>query len=158
MRLLETAVRTGTGRTAALPVATYGKTGTTQNYRDALFVGFAGDLVVGVWVGNDDNTPMNGVTGRTLPADIWKAFMEAALPLDDMPRAEPVENEIDVAREVLRGLIDEDAVIEDAQAAIDAATEALDAMDAPDGPPPPPVDEPFVEEPSPVEEPFDGGG
>ena len=78
--LLETAVRAGTGSTARLPITAYGKTGTTQNYRDALFIGFAGDLVVGVWVGNDDNDPMNGVTGRTLPAQIWRQFMMGALP------------------------------------------------------------------------------
>ncbi|MCA3571174.1 transglycosylase domain-containing protein, partial [Bradyrhizobium sp.] len=78
--LLETAVRAGTGDSARLPIKAYGKTGTTQNYRDALFVGFAGDLVVGVWVGNDDNRPMNGVTGRTLPAQIWRRFMMRALP------------------------------------------------------------------------------
>jgi penicillin-binding protein 1A len=50
----------------------FGKTGTTQDHRDALFVGYAGGLVVGVWVGNDDNTPMPGVTGGALPARIWR--------------------------------------------------------------------------------------
>ncbi len=78
--LLETAVRAGTGDTARLPIKAYGKTGTTQNYHDALFLGFAGDLVVGVWVGNDGNESMNGVTGRTLPAAIWRKFMMGALP------------------------------------------------------------------------------
>jgi membrane peptidoglycan carboxypeptidase len=53
------AINRGTGRNAAmLPIANFGKTGTTQDYRDALFVGYAGDLVVGVWIGNDDNTPL----------------------------------------------------------------------------------------------------
>lgn len=79
-QLLLSAVRNGTGSTARLPIAAYGKTGTTQDYRDALFVGYAGDLVVGVWVGNDDNKPMNGVTGAGLPAYIWKSFMLGALP------------------------------------------------------------------------------
>ena len=60
-------------------VPTYGKTGTTQNYRDALFIGFAGDLVVGVWFGNDDNSPMNGVVGGGVPARTWKRFMQRAL-------------------------------------------------------------------------------
>ena len=45
-----------------------GKTGTTQNGRDAWFVGYAGDYVAGVWLGNDDNRPMKGVSGSTLPA------------------------------------------------------------------------------------------
>ncbi|MFN7051878.1 MAG: penicillin-binding protein, partial [Gemmobacter sp.] len=57
------AVNRGTGRAASLAVPNYGKTGTSQDYRDALFVGYAGDLVVGVWVGNDDNTPLGGITG-----------------------------------------------------------------------------------------------
>lgn len=76
--LLWTATNQGTGRGAALGIPTFGKTGTTQNHRDALFVGFAGGLVAGVWVGNDDDTPMRGVTGGSLPAAIWARFMSAA--------------------------------------------------------------------------------
>jgi penicillin-binding protein 1A len=57
----------------------FGKSGTTQDHRDALFVGYAGGLVVGVWVGNDDNTPVPGITGGGLPARIWKDFMSQAL-------------------------------------------------------------------------------
>lgn len=78
-RLLRAAINRGTGRAATLSVANYGKTGTTQDHRDALFVGYAGDLVVGVWVGNDDNSPLNGVSGGGLPARIWRDFMSAAL-------------------------------------------------------------------------------
>ena len=50
-----------------------GKTGTTQNSQDAWFVGFTTDYVTGVWVGNDDNSPTRGVTGGTLPAEIWRS-------------------------------------------------------------------------------------
>src|SRR6187551_269151 len=78
-RMLRQAVNRGTGRAAMLSVPNFGKTGTTQDHRDALFVGYAGGLVVGVWVGNDDNTPMPGVTGGGLPARIWKDFMSQAL-------------------------------------------------------------------------------
>ena len=77
-RLLRTAINSGTGRAAQLPGPNFGKTGTTQNNRDALFVGYAGDLVVGVWIGNDDNTPLKGISGGGLPARIWKAFMRRA--------------------------------------------------------------------------------
>ena len=77
--LLGHAVEHGTGRRARLSVPTFGKTGTTQDYRDAVFVGMAGDLVTGVWLGNDDNTPMRDVTGGTLPAEIWARFMADAL-------------------------------------------------------------------------------
>ena len=76
--LLWTATNQGTGRGAALGIPTFGKTGTTQNHRDALFVGFAGGLITGVWVGNDDDTPMRGVTGGSLPAAIWARFMGSA--------------------------------------------------------------------------------
>jgi len=79
--LLRAAINRGTGEAAELPIANHGKTGTTQDYRDALFVGYAGDLVVGVWVGNDDNSPLDGVTGGALPARIWKDFMTGALSL-----------------------------------------------------------------------------
>lgn len=84
--MLRAAINRGTGRAAMLPVANFGKTGTTQDYRDALFVGYAGDLVVGVWVGNDDNSPMKGITGGSTPARIWKDFMRGALALAPAPR------------------------------------------------------------------------
>ena len=77
--MLRAAINKGTGRAATLSIANYGKTGTTQDNRDALFVGYAGDLVVGVWIGNDDNSPLNGVTGGGLPARIWRDFMRGAL-------------------------------------------------------------------------------
>ena len=79
MDLLLEAVRSGTGRAASLDVPVFGKTGTTQDHRDAWFIGFAEDLVVGVWVGNDDNAPMRGVTGGKLPAKIWQSFVADAL-------------------------------------------------------------------------------
>jgi penicillin-binding protein 1A len=80
--LLWAAANEGTGRRAALATPTFGKTGTTQENRDALFVGFAGDLVVGVWVGRDDNKSLGKVSGGTLPATIWKNFMGPALAVD----------------------------------------------------------------------------
>jgi len=87
--MLRAAINRGTGRAAVLPIANFGKTGTTQDYRDALFVGYAGDLVVGVWVGNDDNTPLNGITGGSLPARIWADFMRSALKIEAAPAPEP---------------------------------------------------------------------
>lgn len=81
-QLLATTVQSGTGRGARVPVPAYGKTGTSQDFRDAWFVGFAGNLVVGVWVGNDDNTSMRGVTGGSLPATIWQRFVNEARKID----------------------------------------------------------------------------
>ncbi|HEY1632777.1 MAG TPA: PBP1A family penicillin-binding protein [Rhizomicrobium sp.] len=76
--MMET-VRTGTGRSARLDERpTAGKTGTTQDYHDAWFVGFTSDLVTGVWIGNDDYKPMTKATGGGLPAHIFKSFMEQA--------------------------------------------------------------------------------
>ena len=74
--LLRGVVEHGTGRAAALDRFAAGKTGTTQDYRDAWFIGFDDSLTVGVWVGNDDHSPMRGVTGGSLPATIWKDFMQ----------------------------------------------------------------------------------
>ncbi len=73
--LLWHAANYGTGRTAALSQPTFGKTGTSQGGRDALFVGFAGDLVAGVWVGRDDNDRVRGSSGGQIPAAIWRDFM-----------------------------------------------------------------------------------
>ncbi len=77
--MMHEVMRTGTGRRAALglhPAA--GKTGTTQDFRDAWFVGFTGHVVGGVWVGNDDARTMNKVAGGSLPADIWREAMRVA--------------------------------------------------------------------------------
>jgi penicillin-binding protein 1A len=80
--LLYAAANNGTGKRAALAVPTFGKTGTTQENRDALFIGFAGDLVVGVWVGRDDNKSLGKISGGTVPAEIWRNFMTSALAVD----------------------------------------------------------------------------
>ncbi|MEL6519091.1 MAG: penicillin-binding transpeptidase domain-containing protein, partial [Pseudomonadota bacterium] len=74
--MMSEVVNGGTGGRAALPdrpVA--GKTGTTQAARDAWFLGFSADYVAGVWMGYDDNTPLTGVTGGGLPAEIWRETM-----------------------------------------------------------------------------------
>src|SRR5947209_17584554 len=73
--LLASVVREGTGRAARINGPVEGKTGTSQNHKDAWFIGFTNDIVVGVWVGNDDNTPTRGVTGGDLPARIWNEFV-----------------------------------------------------------------------------------
>jgi penicillin-binding protein 1A len=80
--LLQGVVGEGTGKAARIPnIPVAGKTGTTQEYRDAWFIGFTPDIVVGVRVGNDDNTPMNRVVGGDLPANIWHDFVGRALPI-----------------------------------------------------------------------------
>ncbi len=77
--LMTEVVASGTGKAAKLlDRPTAGKTGTTQDFRDAWFVGFTGDLVTGVWVGNDNNSAMVHATGGGLPAHIFHSFMESA--------------------------------------------------------------------------------
>ena len=71
-KMLVKVIDKGTGKRAKTRGFAAGKTGTTQDYRDAWFVGFTDEYVIAVWVGNDDNSPMKGITGGTLPADIWK--------------------------------------------------------------------------------------
>ncbi|HYD25752.1 MAG TPA: transglycosylase domain-containing protein [Croceibacterium sp.] len=88
-RMLRQAINRGTGRAAMLDGPNFGKTGTSQDNRDALFVGYAGNLVVGVWVGNDDNTPLAGIAGGGLPARIWRDFMQQALGERATPRPRP---------------------------------------------------------------------
>jgi penicillin-binding protein 1A len=94
-QMLRAAINGGTGRAARLSIPNYGKTGTTQDNRDALFVGYAGDLVVGVWVGNDDNSPLSGgVSGGGIPAQIWRDFMTQAQGVKGRPgKSVPVERD-----------------------------------------------------------------
>ena len=77
--LLRGVVADGTGKAANPGWTAAGKTGTSQGFRDAWFVGYAGDLVTGVWMGNDNGARMKEVTGGKLPARLWRDFMTAAL-------------------------------------------------------------------------------
>jgi penicillin-binding protein 1A len=107
-------VTEGTGRAAAISGhEAAGKTGTTQDYRDAWFIGFTGDYVTTVWVGNDDNKPMRNVTGGSIPAEIWKAVMTSAE--DGLP-AKPLDKSTPQAPEDENGVItaeNGDATVED---------------------------------------------
>lgn len=93
--LLQSVVTAGTGRRASLGEREVGgKTGTSQNFRDAWFIGFTADITAGAWVGNDDDSPMKRVTGGAIPAEIWKKFMEKAhedAPLRPLPTGPRLE-------------------------------------------------------------------
>jgi penicillin-binding protein 1A len=80
--LLVNTVDQGTGKAARLSAPVAGKTGTTQDYRDAWFIGFTADIIVGIWLGNDDNAPMERVSGGDLPAKIWRDYITSAYRLE----------------------------------------------------------------------------
>jgi penicillin-binding protein 1A len=77
--MMEQTLISGTARKAEIPGWTAaGKTGTSQDFRDAWFVGYTAKLVTGVWLGNDDNSPTRKATGGGLPVEVWTRFMRAA--------------------------------------------------------------------------------
>lgn len=112
--LLSAAVNEGTGRSAALSVETFGKTGTTQDNRDALFLGYAEGLVAAVWMGNDDNTPNPGLAGGGAPARVWRDFMAQALGVAAKPKpvVEDVGNESELLGDEDGNFIDQPIEIE----------------------------------------------
>lgn len=144
MQLLQSVVRNGTGNAARLPMPAWGKTGTTQNHRDALFIGFAGDLVVGIWVGNDDNSPMAGsIVGGGLPARMWKGFMIRALESEGRlipePEAAPVEVDMDALATDMQGMtVDLNGEPNNPPPVVDIPDDTVTAPPAaPQGPAPP---------------------
>ena len=76
--IMKTVIQSGTGRAANIGKPAAGKTGTTDDCKDAYFIGFTPDVVTGVWVGNDDNSKMGELTGGTVPAKIWRDVMLVA--------------------------------------------------------------------------------
>jgi penicillin-binding protein 1A len=103
--LLKGVITHGTGRRANIGRPAAGKTGTSDDHRNAWFIGFTPHLATAVWVGNDDNSPMKKVVGGTVPAGIWSAFMRtavAAMPADDWDRPDGVEVEVRRPRRAVR--------------------------------------------------------
>jgi 1A family penicillin-binding protein len=92
--MMSQVIERGTSTRAKLPDGrpAAGKSGTTQAARDAWFIGFTADYVAGVWIGYDDNTPLSGVTGGGLPAEIWKETMariHEGMPIRELPMVVP---------------------------------------------------------------------
>ena len=168
LELLWAAANQGSGRAAVIQTQTFGKTGTSQDSRDAYFIGFSGDLITGVWIGHDDNRPMPGIQGGGLPAVIWRNFMAEAVkapgankspeppPIevpadgDSAPSEAVVVREYDVEEEPLTAGEDAFAPPSPDQSYYPVPSEggepadptAGDPGDGPPEPPPPPVDPP----------------
>lgn len=132
-QLLSSVVTSGTGRGAALSIPAFGKSGTSQDGRDALFIGYSGGLVVGVWIGNDDNSPIPGLSGGGTPARVWRDFMTRTLDIPAAAAPEPVVEE---------EATDNGTILDDILDAIDRGE--IETQVAPDGrdvpPPLPPED------------------
>jgi len=90
-QMMEQTLISGTARKAEIPGwQAAGKTGTSQDFRDAWFIGYTANLVTGVWLGNDDNSPTKHATGGGLPVEVWTRFMRAAhqgVPVAYLPNA-----------------------------------------------------------------------
>ena len=136
-QMLRTVISSGTGTRAAIKgYDLAGKTGTTSDYKDAWFVGYTGGFVTAVWVGKDNNTPMHKVTGGGAPAEIWRAFMGAALPhlqVRAIPGGQQAEPGI-VMGDPIGDLLSHVTV---APPPLDMPTPAPETPDAPEAPPVP---------------------
>jgi penicillin-binding protein 1A len=90
--MMQETLLSGTARKAELPGwMAAGKTGTSQDFRDAWFIGYTANLVTGVWLGNDDNSPTKKATGGGLPVEVWTRFMRAAhqgVPVASLPKSQ----------------------------------------------------------------------
>jgi penicillin-binding protein 1A len=91
--MMRETLQIGTAQKASLPGWTAaGKTGTSQDYRDAWFIGFTAHLITGVWLGNDDSSPTKKATGGGMPVEIWSKVMKAAhqnVPVAALPGLAP---------------------------------------------------------------------
>lgn len=103
-KMLEAVINQGTGHNAKLPIFAAGKTGTTQNYRDAWFIGWTNKYIAAVWVGNDNEKPMNKVGGGSLPAMIWHDIMQTTV--KDTPAGAPKYPALQLPKEDIGSLID----------------------------------------------------
>lgn len=104
--MLRKAVESGTGRAANISKASAGKTGTTDDYRDAWFMGYTPDIVTGVWLGNDSNAKLPGITGGGLPAKTWANYMKIATQnfadsVFDYPKLNDTQSEPKVIGEIV---------------------------------------------------------
>lgn len=102
--MLEQTVQNGTARRASIDRPAAGKTGTSQDFRDAWFIGYTTDYVTGIWFGNDDGHPMKTISGGSLPVNAWKSYMtvaEKSLPVTPLPGNYNLENAVPGGNDIL---------------------------------------------------------
>ncbi len=102
--MLEQTVENGTARKAAIDRPSAGKTGTSQDFRDAWFIGYTTDYVTGIWFGNDDGHPMKTISGGSLPVRAWKSYMtvaEKSLPVLPLPGNYNLQNAVPGGNDIL---------------------------------------------------------
>lgn len=104
-KMLEKVINEGTGKNAHINAPAAGKTGTSQDYRDALFIGYSYPYITAIWLGNDDNSPMNSVTGGSYPAKIWKKIMNEALSVKEKHKSSDYTKTNDSFYEMLQNLL-----------------------------------------------------
>ena len=147
--IMKTVITNGTGRAADIGKPAAGKTGTTDDSKDAYFIGFTPDVVTGVWVGNDDNSKMGGITGGTIPAKIWHDIMIVATQQYGNADFEYPEVVLNPFRASSVSVIPQGADIQKAEDEAKAAEEAKNKNDAVTEenktvtPPIPPILKPF---------------
>lgn len=148
VKMMQGVITRGTGRAGNIDRPVAGKTGTSDDYRDAWFVAFTPDVVTGVWVGNDNNTTMPGMTGGSLPASIWRTFMKGYMvgkPVQnfDLAYSKPLED-TDFTTYNMRNLSDKESAsglatgeLQEGQIQQDPMLDPLSDPNAPQGQTPP---------------------
>ena len=138
--MMEDVMTRGTGRGAAISRPSAGKTGTTSEYRDAWFVGFTPNLAAAVWIGDDNNDSLGGMTGGGEPATLWRTFMTYAveeLPVEDFERPSGFKEPVRVSEPNDDKKADEDKKKKEAEEkkkkAADEKKEAQDAKPSESG-------------------------
>ena len=147
--IMKTVITNGTGRAANIGKPAAGKTGTTDDCKDAYFIGFTPDVVTGVWVGNDDNSRMGELTGGTVPAKIWRDVMLVATKPygnSDFEYPEVVLNPFKASSISIIPQSEAKKIWEEKEAAEREAAEKEAAAQS--APPPPPVVKPDSVKPS----------
>jgi len=134
--MMQETLLSGTARKAEIPGwMAAGKTGTSQDFRDAWFIGYTANLVTGVWLGNDDNSPTRKATGGGLAVEVWTRFMKAAhqgVPVASLPNAQAgglFSNFAQAASQAVNAPLPSNSAVRPASTRASARPEAASGLD-----------------------------